>query len=104
MKTKDILNQPSNHNAMKTILISIPAIAIPHVMETLRKNDIQSKYMGLDQSHKLIMQVIHTESHAVLLKDLSDFITQCEGFVSELEQAIRKYLEERKLQHAPVTV
>ncbi len=81
---------------MKTSIISIPASTASGVVKSLHVNGIDCKYMGLDQSGRLLMEISYTDSQNQLIADLTDYMADIETMGNEIAKAINEFQEARR--------
>lgn len=80
---------------MKT-LISIPGCAASGVLKSLKTNNVDCNYMGLDQSGRIVMEVTYNSEQAVLIKELNEYMQTWEELVGAFKYAINEAIEKYK--------
>lgn len=97
MEAKMRVLKNTNDKSIKTI-ISIPPCAASGVLKGLHKNKLCCDYMGLDQEGRILMEVTFEESHEVFMKEINEYIEECEGiadaFTKSFEELIKKRTNE----------
>lgn len=83
---------------MKTTIISIPSSAASEVLKSLSENNINCKYLGLDQVGKIIMELSHDATQENLIRELIQYMGKIEQLANEftqvLKEAVKKASEE----------
>lgn len=73
---------------MKTTIISIPACASTNVLKSLHANNVQCKYVGIDQAGRILMQLHYEESKTGLISEMVSYMESIEGIVNEFTKVI----------------
>jgi hypothetical protein len=76
-------------------IISIPGGSAAEILKSLCNNNIDTNYMGIDQSGKLLMEISYQPEQDALINNMLDYMKRCEEFVAELSQVFEKALHEK---------
>lgn len=94
METQNQENtNPSIRAGITTTMLSIPAHAASQVLRSIHNNGIQNKYLGLDQSGRLLMEIVYENQQKQLIEDITKYMQQSEAFVAEFSQIINQTIE-----------
>ncbi|MBI3521452.1 MAG: hypothetical protein HY062_19090 [Bacteroidetes bacterium] len=88
MKTQ---NQENSSNT--TTMISIPACSASQTLKSLHINNISCKYMGIDQSGRILMQINFDQQQKELIRELTNYMEKSEELVAEFAKAFNQSIE-----------
>ena len=81
---------------MKTTIISIPSCSASQVLRALHENNITCKYLGLEQSERILMELKSKKNIEPLIRELILKMEENEKFVNEVVQVIKEGLKKKK--------
>ncbi len=73
---------------MKTTIISIPPCAASTALKSLHENNVNCKYVGIDQAGRILMELDYQETQNELIRELIINMQKTEQVVNELTNTI----------------
>ncbi len=74
---------------MKTI-ISIPPCAASSVLKSLHANNVNCKYLGLDQAGRILMELSSEELKSEFIQEIVQYMDSIETIVNEFTKVINE--------------
>lgn len=99
MKTN---NQKSDNlktkNMNNTTIISIPACASSTVLKSLHTNNVNCKYVGIDQSGRILMELTYEKKQFDLIKEIVSYMEKAEEMVNEFTKIVNETISKMQEQ------
>lgn len=95
MKTKMHVLKSTNEKSTTTI-ISIPPCAASGVLKSLHTNKISCDYVGLDQSGRILMQIIYEKDHDTFIKEINDYMEKSEELLLVMNQVVNEVIQKKR--------
>lgn len=77
----------------KTTIISIPPCAVSNVLKSLHENSIDCKYVGIDQSGRILMELNFLQTQNELIRELITQMEKAEQVVNEFTKILNETMQ-----------
>ena len=78
---------------MKTTIISIPPCAASSVLKSLHANNVNCKYLGLDQAGRILMELSSEQLKSEFIKEIIQYMDGVETIVNEFTKVINETIK-----------
>lgn len=77
---------------MNTTIISIPPCSASTVLQTLRNNNINCQYMGIDQSGRILMEITFANENISLIQELTIYMEETEKTLLTITKSVNEII------------